>query len=194
MNGEEFNPDVVVNQNVIFMFGDIDKAMAERVIKQLGNLALQFEEKSIPPERRIITLLINSHGGNVVDGLAIYDAMNYIRAKICTVGIGVAESMAAFLLSAGTRGFRRATENCEIIIHQPMGGVNGQASDMLIEAKHIECVRSLLNRILSENTGQSVNYIRKITDRDKIMTAYEALRLGLIDEILPSANKAKKSG
>lgn len=194
MNGEEFNPDVVVNQNVIFMFGDIDKAMAERVIKQLGNLALKFEEKSIPPERRIITLLINSHGGNVADGLAIYDAMNYIRAKISTVGIGVAESMAAFLLSAGTRGFRRATENCEIIIHQPMGGINGQASDMVIEAKHIECVRSLLNRILSENTDHSVNYIRKITDRDKIMTAYEAMQLGLIDEILPSPNKAKKSG
>ncbi len=134
---------------------------------------------------------INSPGGSVSAGLAIYDTMNYIKARIVTVGIGMAASMGAFLLSAGSKGYRRATENTEVLIHQPLGGAQGQASDIIIAANHIKRTRENLNRILSENTGKPMRVIQKDTDRDFTMTARQALAYGLIDEVIPSVNKAR---
>ena len=136
---------------------------------------------------------ITRPGGSVADGLAIYDTLNYIDAKIRTVGIGMAASMGAFLLSAGTRGMRHATENCEILIHQPLGGAQGQASDIIIAANHIERLRDRLNRILADNTGNTLRRIQRDTDRDTILTAEQAKQYGLIDLVIPSYNKAKPS-
>ena len=115
--------------------------------------------------------------------------MNYIDAKIATVGLGLAASMGAFLLSAGTKGMRMATENCEILIHQPLGGAQGQASDIILVADHLKKTRDRLNYILSENTGQSVQTIQKDTDRDYIMNAVEAHQYGLIDKVILSKRK-----
>ncbi len=181
---EEFSFDYSLKRNTVNIFGVIDDAMAEMVISQLQYLDDNGAEE--------ITLQINSPGGSVSAGLAIYDTMNFIKARIVTVGIGIAASMAAFLLSAGTRGLRKATENCEILIHQPLGGASGQASDIIIAANHIERTRRRLNKILSENTGKPMRTIQTDTDRDKIMTAEEALRYGLIDVVIPCKNKAKE--
>ena len=188
---EEFSWSYSLNRNTINLFGAIDTQMAERVINMLQYLDDKFKREDAPMEERIITLQIDSPGGSVSDGLAIYDTMNYIDAKIATVGLGMAASMGAFLLSAGSKGLRRATEHCEILIHQPLGGAQGQASDIIIAAKHIERTRDRLNRILSENTGQTMKTIQKDTDRDTIMSAREAKEYGLIDFVLPSRNKAK---
>ena len=189
---EEFSPLFLLNNNTINIFGQIDTAVANSVISQLQYLEWKFKKDNTPKEERIIYIQINSVGGSVSDGLAIYDAMNNTDAIISTVAIGMAASMGAFLLSAGTRGYRKATQHCEILIHQPLGGVSGQASDMVIAVNHIERTKKLLNKILSENTGKSIKTIRKDTDRDNIMTAEEALAYGLIDEIIPSPNKAQK--
>lgn len=189
---EEFSPLFLLNNNTINIFGPIDTAVANSVISQLQYLEWKFKKDNTPKEERIIYIQINSVGGSVSDGLAIYDAMNNTDAIISTVAIGMAASMGAFLLSAGTRGYRKATKHCEILIHQPLGGVSGQASDMVIAVNHIERTKKLLNKILSENTGKSIKTIRKDTDRDNIMTAEEALAYGLIDEIIPSPNKAQK--
>ena len=126
------------------------------------------------------------------DGFAIYDVLNSLRAKIRTVAVGCAASMAAFLLSSGTRGMRCATANSEILIHQPLGGASGQASDVIIAAEHIKHTRDVLNRILAENTGKTVEEIARDCDRDYIMTAEQALEYGLIDKIIPSPNKARR--
>lgn len=182
---EEFSFDYSLKRNTVNLFGVIDDAMAETVISQLQYLDDNGAEE--------ITLQINSPGGSVSAGLAIYDTMNFIKARIVTVGIGMAASMAAFLLSSGSRGYRRATENCEILIHQPLGGASGQASDIIIAANHIERIRKRLNRILSENTGKPIRTVQADTDRDKIMTADEALKYGLIDAVIKSPNKAKES-
>ena len=189
---EGFSREYALNRNTINLFGVIDTAMADFVTSELQYLDDKFKREDVPLEDRIITLQINSPGGSVSDGLAIYDTLNYIDAKIRTVGLGMCASMGAFLLSSGTRGMRTATENCEILIHQPLGGASGQASDIIIAANHIERTRSRLNRILSENTGKPVRTIQKDCDRDKIMTAAEALRYGLIDVVIPSRNKAKE--
>lgn len=181
---EEFSFDYSLKRNTVNLFGVIDDAMAETVISQLQYLDDNGAEE--------ITLQINSPGGSVSAGLAIYDTMNFIKARIVTVGIGMAASMAAFLLSSGSRGYRRATENCEILIHQPLGGASGQASDIIIAANHIERIRKRLNRILSENTGKPIRTVQADTDRDKIMTADEALKYGLIDAVIKSPNKAKE--
>lgn len=181
---EEFSAQYSLKRNTVNLFGVIDDAMAEYVIAQLQYLADNGAEE--------ITLQINSPGGSVSAGLAIYDTLNFIPARIITVGIGMAASMGAFLLSAGSKGYRRATQNCEILIHQPLGGANGQASDIIIAAKHIERTRRRLNEILSENTGRSIKTIQKDTDRDNIMSAEEALAYGLIDTVIPSKNKAKE--
>ena len=180
---EEFSWEYSLKRNTINIFGPIDDAMAERVIAQIQYLDDNGAEE--------IIIQINSPGGSVSAGLAIYDTMNFVRAKIITVGIGRTASMAAFLLSAGSKGYRRVTSNCEILIHQPLGGAQGQASDIIIAAKHIERMRNNLNKILSENTGKPLKVIEKDTDRDNIMTAYEALEYGLIDEVIVSKNKAK---
>ena len=191
-NQEQFSREYALNRNTINVFGVIDTMTADLVTSELQYLDDKFKRDDVPIDERIITLQINSPGGSVSDGLAIYDTLNYIDAKIRTVGLGMCASMGAFLLSAGTRGMRTATENCEILIHQPLGGASGQASDIIIAANHIERTRARLNRILSENTGKPVKTIQKDTDRDTIMTAEEALRYGLIDVVIPSRNKAKE--
>ena len=182
---EEFSWQYSLDQNTINIFEPIGSGTAERVVSQLLFLDDKFRKDEVPLEERIITIQIDSLGGSVSDGLAIYDTMNYIDAKIATVG------MAAFLLSAGTRGMRRATENCEILIHQPLGGASGQASDIIIAANHIERIRTRLNRIMAENTDQPIRKIQKDTDRDTIMSAADAKLYGLIDQVIPSRNKAK---
>lgn len=181
---EEFSLDYSLKRNTVNIFGVINDAMAELVISQLQYLDDNGAEE--------IILQINSPGGSVSAGLAIYDTMNFIKARIVTVGIGMAASMGAFLLSAGSRGYRKATANCEILIHQPLGGATGQASDIIIAANHLESIRRRLNQILSENTGKSLRVIQRDTDRDKILTAEEALEYGLIDTVIPSVNKAKE--
>ena len=181
---EEFSENYSLKNNTVNIFGEINFQSAERVISQLQYLdSLGVEE---------ITIQINSPGGMVTAGLAIYDTMNYIKARIVTVGVGLAASMGAFLLSAGSKGYRRATKNCQILIHQPLGGASGQASDIIIAAKEIEATRLRLNTILAENTGKTVKTIAKDTDRDYTMTADEALKYGLIDMVIPSRNKAKE--
>lgn len=181
---EEFSAQYPLKRNTINIFGEIDDQLAEIVIAQIQYAVDNGAEE--------ITIQINSPGGSVSAGLAIYDTMNYVDARIVTVGLGLCASMGAFLLSAGSRGYRRATENCEILIHQPLGGVSGQASDIIIAAKHIKRTRDRLNRILAENTGKTIDDIAQDTDRDNIMTAEEALEYGLIDTVIPSKNKAKK--
>ncbi|MBO7377291.1 MAG: ATP-dependent Clp protease proteolytic subunit [Clostridia bacterium] len=181
---EDFSPSYPLKRNTINIFGPIDDRMAEIVIAQILYV--------VDNGAKEITVQICSPGGSVSAGLAIYDTLNYVEARIITVGLGTCASMGAFLLSAGSYGYRRATENCEILIHQPLGGASGQASDIIIAADHIRRTRDRLNRILSENTGKPVKTIAKDTDRDKIMTAKEALDYGLIDTVIPSKNKAKK--
>lgn len=190
---EKFSIDYALNRNTINLFGTIDSVMAHSVISQMQYLDDRFKREETPLDERIITLQINGPGGNVADGLAIYDTMNYVDAKIRTVGLGICASMSAFLLSSGTRGLRQATENCEILIHQPLGCVSGQASDIIIEAERIGRTRDKLNRILAENTGKNLRRIRKDTDRDNAMSAAEAQAYGLIDVVIPSKNKAKES-
>ena len=175
----------LLEDRIIFLSGEIDDALANTVVAQL--IYLEGKDPS-----KDISIYINSPGGSVTAGMAIYDTMNYIDAKIVTVGIGQAASMGAFLLCSGTRGMRRATENCEILIHQPLGGAQGQASDVMIQARRLEQTRTLINRIMSENTGKSVATIRKDTDRDNTMTAEQAREYGLIDEVIPGLNKARK--
>lgn len=189
---EQFSREYALNRNTINVFGVIDTPLADLVTSELQYLDDKFKREETPIDERIITLQINSPGGSVSDGLAIYDTLNYIDAKIRTVGLGMCASMGAFLLSAGTRGMRHATENCEILIHQPLGGASGQASDIIIAANHIERMRARLNRILSENTGKPIRTIQRDTDRDRIMTADEALEYGIIDVVIKSRNKAKE--
>lgn len=188
---KNFSPFLPIERNTINLFGEIDGKMSELVVAQLQYIDDKFNRDDVPKEERIITIQINSPGGSVTDGLAILDTMNYIDAKIRTVGLGMCASMAAVLLAAGSRGARCATEHSEILIHQPLGGVSGQASDLIIAANRIKNVRQKLNLILSENTGQSLRRIEKDTDRDTIMTAQQALEYGLIDEVIPSLSKAK---
>ena len=180
---EEFAPLYSLRRNTITVFGSIDDKMAELVIAQIQYLEDKGAEE--------IIMQINSPGGSVSAGLAIYDTMNYVKARIVTVGLGMAASMGAFLLSAGSKGYRRATENTEVLIHQPLGGAQGQASDMIIAANHIKRTRDNLNRILSENTGKSLRVIAKDTDRDYTMTAQQALEYGIIDEVISAINKAR---
>ncbi len=182
-NTEPFSWEYSLQHNTVNIFGTIDDAKAELIIAQLQYLDSKGANE--------IVVQINSPGGSVSAGFAIYDTINYVKARIVTVGIGMCASMGAFLLSAGSKGCRRATENCEILIHQPLGGVSGQASDMIIAADHIKRMRDHINRILAVNTGQTVTKIKKDTDRDKIMTAREALEYGLIDNIIMSVNKAQ---
>ena len=173
---ENFGLQYSLEHHTVNVFGVIDHTMAEYVIAQLQYLdSIGVDE---------IIMQINSPGGSVSDGLAIYDTMNYVKARIVTVGIGCCASMGAFLLSSGSKGYRMATPNCEILIHQPLGGASGQASDIIIAAKHIEKVREKLNKILSLNTNQTIDKIAIDTERDYIMDSYEALEYGLIDSII----------
>ena len=166
----------LLDDRIIFLSGEIDDAVANTVIAQL--IYLEAKDPTKP-----INMYINSPGGSVSAGMAIYDTMNYIRSDVCTICVGLAASMGAFLLSSGAKGKRFALPNSEIMIHQPLGGAQGQASDIKIQAEHILKTKDKLNRILAKNTGKELSQIVKDTDRDNYLTAEEALEYGLIDEI-----------
>lgn len=166
----------LLEDRIIFLNGEIDDQSANLVIAQL----IYLEGKD--PDKDIM-MYINSPGGSVVAGMAIYDTMNYIKCDVCTVCVGLAASMAAILLSSGTKGKRYALPNSEVMIHQPLGGFQGQASDIKIHAEHMMRTRKTINKILSENTGADIETIEKDTDRDNYMSAEEAKKYGLIDKI-----------
>jgi ATP-dependent Clp protease protease subunit len=167
----------LLDDRIIFLSGEINDAVANTVVAQLIFLEGKDPTKDI-------SLYINSPGGSVSAGMAIYDTMNYIKCDVSTICIGMAASMGAFLLSAGAKGKRLALPNSEILIHQPLGGFQGQASDIKIHADHIIRVRERLNKILAQNTGKSLDVIERDTERDNIMTASEALEYGLIDRVI----------
>ena len=167
----------LLKDRILFISGEIDSHMADVVIAQL--LFLNSEDKD-----KEISIYINSPGGSVTAGLAIFDTMRHINAPVSTICVGQAASMGAFLLSAGEKGKRFALPNSEIMIHQPLGGVSGQAEDIKIHAENILKIRSKLNKILAENTGQPISIIEKDTDRDNFMTAQEAAEYGIVDMVI----------
>lgn len=167
----------LLKDRVIFLGGEIDWHVANLVVAQL--LFLESED----PEKDI-SIYINSPGGVISAGMAIYDTMNYIRPDVSTICVGLAASMGAFLLAAGAKGKRFALANAEIMIHQPLGGIQGQAEDLKIHAEHIIKKRAQLNEILAELTGQKVSKVSKDTDRDNYMSAEEALQYGIIDKVI----------
>jgi len=167
----------LLKDNIIFIGTPIDDNVANLVIAQLLFLAAENPDKDI-------SIYINSPGGSVSAGLAIYDTMQFIKPDVSTICIGQAASMGAVLLAGGTKGKRFALPNSRILIHQPMGGMQGQASDIEIHAKEITRIKSLLNKILADATGHSVKKIEKDSDRDFIMSAKEALKYGIIDKII----------
>ncbi len=167
----------LLNDRVIFLSDEVNDTTASLVVAQMLFLEAQDPDKDI-------SFYINSPGGSVSAGMAIYDTMNFIKCDVSTICIGMAASMGAFLLSAGTKGKRFALPHSEIMIHQPLGGARGQATDIEIQAKQILRIKAILNKILAENTGKPLEIIEKDTDRDNYMTAAEALDYGLIDKIL----------
>ncbi len=166
----------LLEDRIIFLSGEIDDAVANVIISQLIYLEGKDPTKDI-------SLYINSPGGSVSAGLAIYDTMNYIKCDVSTICIGTAASMGAFLLSSGTKGKRFALPNAEVMIHQPLGGAQGQASDIKIAAEHILRTKAKLNRILAENCGQDISKVERDTDRDNWLSADEARAYGLIDRV-----------
>ena len=167
----------LLNDRIIFLSDEVNDATASLVVAQMLFLEAQDPTKDI-------SFYINSPGGSVTAGMAIYDTMQYIKCDVSTICIGMAASMGAFLLSAGAKGKRIALPHSEIMIHQPLGGAQGQASDIKIRAELILRTRDMLNKILSENTGKPIEQIEKDTDRDNFMTAEQALEYGIIDRIL----------
>ena len=167
----------LLNDRIIFLSDEVNDATASLVVAQMLFLEAQDPTKDI-------FFYINSPGGSVTAGMAIYDTMQYIKCDVSTICIGMAASMGAFLLAAGTKGKRIALPHSEIMIHQPLGGAQGQASDIKIRAELILRTRDMLNKILSEKTGQPIEQIEKDTDRDNFMTAEQALAYGLIDRII----------
>ncbi len=166
----------LLKDRVIFLGSEIDDNLANLVIAQL--LFLEGEDPG-----KDINLYINSPGGSITAGMAIYDTMQYIKPDVSTICVGMAASMGAFLLSAGTKGKRFALPNSEIMIHQPSGGATGQAADIDIQAKRIMAIKKRLNEILAANTGQTLKRIEKDTDRDYFMTSIEAKEYGIIDDV-----------
>ncbi len=169
----------LLEDRIIFLSGEIDDAMANTIVAQL--IYLESDNPTKP-----ISMYINSPGGSVSAGLAIYDTMKYIRCDVSTVCIGMAASMAAVILSSGTPGKRYCLQNSEVMIHQPLGGMQGQASDIKIHAEHILKLKNKLNKILAQNTGKPLSVIEQDTDRDNYFDAEEALEYGLIDRIFSS--------
>lgn len=167
----------LLKDRIVFLGTEIDDGVANAVIAQLLFLESQDKEKEI-------TMYINSPGGSVTAGLAIYDTMQYIQPKVSTVCIGMAASMGAVLLAAGAPGKRFALPNAEVMIHQVLGGVRGQASDIKIHAERILAVRESLNEILAKHTGQPVKTVANDTERDNFMTAKDAQKYGLIDKVI----------
>ena len=167
----------LLNDRIIFLSDEVNDTTASRVVAQLLFLESQDPDKDI-------MLYINSPGGSVSAGFAIFDTMNYIKCDVCTICVGMAASMGAFLLAAGTPGKRWALPNSEIMIHQPLGGMQGQASDIKIHADHILRTRQKLNEILARETGKTVEQIALDTERDNFMSAAEAAEYGLIDKVI----------
>ncbi len=167
----------LLNDRIIFLADEVNDATANLVVAQLLYL------ESVDPEKDI-SLYINSPGGSVTAGMAIYDTMQFVKCDVSTICIGLAASMGAFLLTAGAKGKRMALPNSEIMIHQPLGGFQGQASDMKIHTDWMLRTKSNLNKILSERTGQPLEVIERDTDRDNFMNAQQALEYGLIDKVI----------
>ena len=167
----------LLKERIIFLTEEVNNVTAGLVVAQL--LFLESEDPN-----KDIHFYINSPGGSVTDGMAIYDTMQYVKCDVCTTCLGMAASMGAFLLAGGTKGKRFALPNSEIMIHQPSGGAQGQASDIKINADHILRIRDKLNRILAQNTGQPLEKIQADTERDNWLTAQEAMEYGLIDAVI----------
>ena len=167
----------LLNDRIIVLSDEVNDATASLVIAQLLYLESQDPEKDI-------SLYINSPGGSVSAGFAIYDTMQYIKCDVSTICMGMAASMGAFLLAAGAKGKRYALPNAEIMIHQPLGGAQGQATEIILAADHIRKTRANLNRILSENTGKPLEQIERDTERDNFMSATEAMEYGLVDKVI----------
>ena len=175
----------LLEDRIIFLSGEIDDNVANSIVAQLIYLEGKDPTKDI-------SVYINSPGGSVTAGMAIFDTMNYIKCDVSTICVGLAASMGAFLLAAGTKGKRYALPNSEIMIHQPLGGASGQASDIAIHAKQILKTKAKLNKILSENTGKPLEQVEKDTDRDNFMSAEEAKTYGLVDKIFYARNQEIK--
>ncbi|MEP4891445.1 MAG: ATP-dependent Clp endopeptidase proteolytic subunit ClpP [Aliiglaciecola sp.] len=169
----------LLKENVIFLVGQVEDHMANLIVAQMLFLEAENPEKDI-------FLYINSPGGSVTAGMAIYDTMNFIKPDVSTVCVGQAASMGAFLLSGGAKGKRYCLPNSRVMIHQPLGGFQGQASDFEIHAKEILSIKEKLNRLMSEHTGQDYEKVSQDTDRDNFLSASEAKEYGLIDQVLTS--------
>ena len=170
----------LLKDRIIILTGEIDDISANNIVAELLYLdSINHDD---------ISIYINSPGGSITAGMAIYDTMNYIKSDVSTICIGMAASMGAFLLSSGTKGKRYALPNSEIMIHQPLGGTQGQATDILIASNRIIKLKNKLNKILAGNTGKNIKIIEKDTERDKFFDSNEALNYGLIDKILKEAN------
>ena len=167
----------LLNDRIIFLADEVNDVTASLVVAQLLYLEAQDPDKDI-------YLYINSPGGSISAGMAIYDTMNYIKCDVSTICVGMAASMGAFLLSSGARGKRFALPNAEVMIHQPLGGMKGQATDIKIHADHIIRIREKLNKLLSEQTGKPLETIERDTERDNFMTADEACAYGLVDKVI----------
>ena len=172
----------LLKERIIFVSGEVNDTMADLVVAQLLFLEAEDPEKDIQ-------MYINSPGGNVTSGFAIFDTMNHIKPDVSTICVGLAASMGAILLTAGTKGKRFALPNADIMIHQPLGGSQGQAEDIRIQAEKILETRERLNKILAERTGQPLEKIEKDTDRDFFMSAERAVEYGIIDKVLESRSK-----
>ena len=167
----------LLNDRIIFLSEEVNDATASLVVAQMLYLEAQDPDKDIQ-------FYINSPGGSVTAGMAIYDTMQYIKCDVATITIGMAASMGAFLLSAGTKGKRMALPNAEIMIHQPSAGTQGQITDMAIHLKRLQTIKERMNQIMSENTGRSVEEVTAACERDNFMSAEEALAFGLIDKVI----------
>ena len=167
----------LLNDRIIFLADEVNDTTASLVVAQMLYLESQDPDKDI-------YLYINSPGGSITAGMAIYDTMNYVKCDDSTICVGMAASMGAFLLSSGAKGKRIALPNSEIMIHQPLGGMQGQAADIKIHADHIIRIREKLNRLMSEQTGKPLEVIERDTDRDNFLTADEALAYGLVDKVI----------
>ena len=167
----------LLNDRIIFLADEVNDVTASLVVAQMLYLEAQDPDKDI-------YLYINSPGGSISAGMAIYDTMNYIKCDVSTICVGMAASMGAFLLSSGAKGKRFALPNAEVMIHQPLGGTRGQATDIKIHADHIIKIRAKLNRLLSEQTGKDLETIERDTERDNFMSADEACAYGLVDKVI----------
>lgn len=168
----------LLKDRIIFLTGEIDDYTANLVVAQM--LFLEMEDPDKP-----INLYINSPGGSVTAGMAIYDTMQYLRCPVSTLCIGMAASMGAFLLAAGAKGMRRALPNAEVMVHQPLGGARGQATDIMIHAEQIMRIKRRMNEILSQRTGRPLEKVEQDTERDHFLSAEEAQEFGIIDSIVP---------